>query len=177
MENLQLNEVCETTAKKDSEGTTLFTITGLKPEFANEKVIIIPNGATYVAYGAFRNCMAEVIVLPSGLKSIDEYAFTYCRNLKKVYVPDTVSTVKRNAFNSCPLLEIYCQGAPTDGWAKPKPNDVDVYAAMEAFNFHRSGGSFEDDPSRFSNAEDGYNPDDRPVHVNVERSEFLKSLN
>ncbi len=41
------------------------------------------------------------VTIPSGVASIEEYAFKDCRNLSAVYIPASVKTIERGAFQNC----------------------------------------------------------------------------
>lgn len=50
----------------------------------------------------------ELIKLPSGLKTIGEYAFNLCTSLDNLELPASLTTIKTNAFRDCDnLTEIY----------------------------------------------------------------------
>lgn len=100
------------------------------------KAITIPDGITEVSGGAFCGCESltafegkfasrdgrclvvngELIAfapaglteysIPDGVSQVGEFAFACCHNLKKVFVPDSVSVIKRGAFFLTPLSSI-----------------------------------------------------------------------
>lgn len=97
----------------------------------NLKTVKFPSSLTYIGEKAFEgspNAFSEKLVLPEGLKTIDNYAFyknnsiteliipkgmttinegTFyeCKNLKKVELPETISVIARSAFCKCSSLE------------------------------------------------------------------------
>ena len=42
------------------------------------------------------------IVIPEGVKEIEEYAFALCTKLEKVTLPESLNRIAENAFVSCP---------------------------------------------------------------------------
>ena len=69
--------------------------------------IVIPSGIENIAPKAFMN-IDEVIsaVIEEGkLKSIPEYAFAGCKNLKTVILSDEITSVGNSAFEDCGALE------------------------------------------------------------------------
>ncbi len=61
------------------------------------------------------------VVLPSNLKSIDEYAFYNCNNLKSINLPDSLELIKYSAFYQCYELS-------TNLVIPPKVRSIDNYA-------------------------------------------------
>lgn len=54
------------------------------------------------------------ISFPSGLKTINEYAFYYCVSLEEIVIPDSVTKIGESAFESCHSLRVaYIPGTPT----------------------------------------------------------------
>lgn len=55
--------------------------------------------------GAFTGCRKLVrVTLPEGLKKISAMAFSGCTNLKKINIPSTVTYIGYSAFNNCKKL-------------------------------------------------------------------------
>ena len=56
---------------------------------------------------AFRSCtkMTNVFSIPSGLTTIDSYAFNLCSSLKSFTIPNNVTTIGTAAFSGCTALE------------------------------------------------------------------------
>lgn len=118
----------------------------------------------------------ETFIVPAGTTTIGEYAFANCANLRKVYIPASVTVIEKSAFENCPLLEIFCEGEPVDGWVDKTETEHLSYDITtpedDAFNFHRSGGSFtytrvERDVERHY----CWNISNRPVHTHVAASD------
>ena len=61
-------------------------------------------------YGAFSRCKnLKEIKLPESITNISVYAFYECSALKTVYIPSQVSSINASAFEKCETLEdVYC---------------------------------------------------------------------
>ena len=65
---------------------------------------------TIIPEGAFSRCRAlNCIVIPEGVTRIEPEAFYQCANLFSVYIPDSVVSVGRCAFLNVP--HIYYRGS------------------------------------------------------------------
>jgi len=157
----------------NEDGKRLMCFKRITPHY---KYIRVPEGITIVGGGAFRYAHVKYVLLPEGVEKIEAGAFKECRQLKKVYLPASVKTIGDETFLNCnKKLEIYCEGAPQEGWLDGEETVRKYYEDMtDAFNFHRSGGSFDDHyvVERVEITHNNYNPDKRPVHTNVPREEF-----
>lgn len=51
--------------------------------------------------GFFEGCNIEKIVLPHGVERIGHLAFSYCEQLKEIYIPRTVAYIDETAFMNC----------------------------------------------------------------------------
>ncbi len=68
--------------------------------------IVISDGVTNIAYGAFWGCSNAVSVdIADTVTSIGDYAFRYCSSLTSVEIPSGVVTIGRNAFADCTSLK------------------------------------------------------------------------
>lgn len=125
---------------------------------------------------AFRKCknLTEVI-LNAPTTSIYSDAFSGCDNLQRVYIPSSVNWIAENVFADCPKLEIFCEGEVGEYWVdKEVTRYSTVYSAEDdAFNFHRSSGSWSGHTVE-EKVRECWNPDNRPVHTNVTREQFDK---
>lgn len=138
--------------------------------------LYVPEGVRTVDAYAFSEVRAKNIVLPSTLENIYKAAFKGCTRLEKIYIPASVKKISDEAFLNDNLLEIYCEGEPAAGWLNGKPKKKVFYDDMtDAFNFHRSGGSFDDCyiVERVEITYNNFNPDNRPVHTFVPLKTFL----
>lgn len=68
--------------------------------------VVIPEGITEIAYGAFRYITIDDVKLPNSLVKIGQYAFAECYKLKKIDLPANLKTIDENAFFSSGLTSI-----------------------------------------------------------------------
>lgn len=132
------------------------------------------NGITYVGKNAFNGCSALTkVVLSQDVKTIEPYAFAYCSLLKSIYLPNSVDSIGENAFLGCDSLDIYCEGDVKDGFTDKTETTYSVsYSAEDdAFNFHRSSGSWNGHTS-VDERKLHWNPDGRPFHPFTSRKEY-----
>lgn len=73
----------------------------------NITYLYIPESVTTLEYGAL-SCMRPIteIKLPSGIKEIPDYLCQGCYELKKINIPDGVTSIGSNAFSNTDLEEI-----------------------------------------------------------------------
>lgn len=72
------------------------------------KSITLGDGVEYIGYGAFANSNSGIyesklseINFGKSLKSISEYAFENCQNLKELRLPPSLKTIDKQAFKGC----------------------------------------------------------------------------
>ncbi len=120
-------------------------------------------------------------VVPDGVTRIGKEAFMDSSRLQRIYIPKSVAVIERDAFKGCGNAEIFCEDAPQEDWVCGMRKETVSYEIVtpedDAFNFHRSGGSFtstriEREEETFHN----WNPDARPVHTHVPREETVNWL-
>lgn len=64
--------------------------------------VVIPSGVTTIDSWAFKGCHdLTSVVIPNGVTAIDDYAFYECDNLTSVTIPDSVSEIGNCAFSDC----------------------------------------------------------------------------
>ena len=128
-----------------------------------------------IAEQAHANESMKYFIVPDGVTSIGKEAFRSCVGLRKIYIPKSVTEIGDGAFRNCGQAEIYCENAPQAGWVYGIRKETVRYEITtpedDAFNFHRSGGSFtsttvEREVERFHN----WNPEGRPVYTHVPKS-------
>ena len=67
--------------------------------------IVIENGVTSIAGGAFYNCSALVsVVIPQSVAAIGSNAFADCNTLKNITIPENVSIIEYGTFSDCESL-------------------------------------------------------------------------
>ncbi|MBQ8690063.1 MAG: leucine-rich repeat domain-containing protein [Clostridia bacterium] len=73
---------------------------------------------TFIDEYAFSGCRSLTsITIPDGVIIIDEYAFSGCDNLTSATIPDSVTVIGKYAFYGCYNLTIYCEDASKpSGW-------------------------------------------------------------
>lgn len=92
------------------------------------KTIILNDGTTKLAYGAFASSSATYIRLPDTLTTIDQHAFEDCTSLKHLFIPKSVTSVSiydpssgKNTVTMSPLwgcstsLALYTDGTDMPG--------------------------------------------------------------
>lgn len=66
------------------------------------KNIILPNGIKIIEDEAFTSCSDLISInIPENVVSIGDYAFHGCRNLKSIDIPSTVNSIGLNTFFAC----------------------------------------------------------------------------
>ena len=114
--------ICKTTVSQE--------IIPVLSESQGLKFDLYPDGSGYSVKG-IGTCTDEIVVIPKTYNGkpvgdIDDYAFAGCENIKKVYIPESVTCIGMYAFFSCTSLE-YIE----------LPNSL-VSIFEEAFGFCRS---------------------------------------
>lgn len=69
------------------------------------KDLIIPDGVTTIPMAAFQRSNISSVTIPSSVESIKYGAFTYCENLRNVYLNEGLVSVGEYAFAWCESLE------------------------------------------------------------------------
>ncbi|MDR1119812.1 MAG: leucine-rich repeat protein [Dysgonamonadaceae bacterium] len=86
----------------DNNGILTISGTGAMPNYSSRSSEQSP------WYGS--PSIKEVKIL-EGVTSIGEYAFTYCRNLTSITIPESVKTIENNAFLDCGLKSVTVPGS------------------------------------------------------------------
>ncbi|MBP3762213.1 MAG: leucine-rich repeat domain-containing protein [Ruminococcus sp.] len=69
-------------------------------------VLIIPDGVTSIGDEAFSYCESlKSVTIPDSVTSIGDLAFLHCTNLTSVTIPDSVTSIGKCAFLECESLE------------------------------------------------------------------------
>ena len=67
--------------------------------------VVIPEGVKSIEDGAFCDCCdVTEVVIPKGATSIGQYAFGHCEKLTSVTIPKGVTTIRGRAFEGCAHL-------------------------------------------------------------------------
>lgn len=67
---------------------------------------VIPDGATDVGEGAFKNCIGlQSVVIPDSVTKIWSSAFGVCTSLKSIVIPDSVTKIGWSVFSYCTSLQ------------------------------------------------------------------------
>ncbi len=74
--------------------------------------LVIPEGVTSIGQSAFSGCSGLTsITIPASVTSIDEYAFVNCSGLTSITIPEGVTSIGRDAFYYCEALkDVYYEG-------------------------------------------------------------------
>jgi len=68
--------------------------------------IVIPEGATYIPYGAFSQCSKlEKITIPDSVTIIGDNCFSHCTSLKSIVLPKDLTIVEDHTFAFCSALK------------------------------------------------------------------------
>jgi len=70
------------------------------------KRVILPEGLTSICNGAFSNfALMTECNIPDGVTKIGSSAFSDCSSLKHMFLPNSVDTIGASAFNECKALD------------------------------------------------------------------------
>ena len=76
------------------------------PQGKENENFVIPSGVTSIGELAFSNCIdLQKITLPSSVTNIGERAFSYCNNLQEITLPSGVTSIGDFAFVGCDNLQ------------------------------------------------------------------------
>ena len=87
-----------------------YTVTGVENmDTSNIKKIVMPDTVTYIgecAFGDYDDSVPlEEIVLSKNLKTIGQFAFSRCFELKSIDIPESVTEIENGAFSGCYSLK------------------------------------------------------------------------
>lgn len=91
----------------------------------------MPSTLTVIGDRAFENCEAVIINIPESVKSIGDFAFFECNNIKDISIPANVNSIGTGAFAGCDALE----GFYVD-------SDNEVYTALDRCLFNKKEKEF-----------------------------------
>ena len=69
------------------------------------KKIIVENGITSIGDGAFNDCQAEEVEIADTVTKVSDFAFSGCRKLKRIVIPEAVNYLGVECFVNCDELE------------------------------------------------------------------------
>ena len=96
------------------QGNSLETVTGLEntqittiPDSMfrsqskwKDKVVRLPDTVISIGQYGMADCAFEVLILSPNMTTIGVEAFVNCRSIREVYIPETITTIKANAFSN-----------------------------------------------------------------------------
>ena len=89
---------------------------------------MIPDGVASIGNYAFSGCTSLTsITIPDGVTSIGEAAFDSCTSLTSIVVSDSVTTIDKRAFNNCYNLTTVYYGGTSIDWNDISIDDGDGY--------------------------------------------------
>ncbi len=101
--------VSESNAKYKDINGVLYTKDGkeliLYPCFKTDETFVIPKGVESIADYAFSGCKFTNITIPKGVTSIGKWAFSSCANLTSIVIPRGVTEIKAGTFFACLKLK------------------------------------------------------------------------
>ena len=71
--------------------------------------LMLPANLDTVAAEAFLGAAVQQVILPDGLSQIDERAFADCSELLQISMPDSITFIAENAFESSNWVEFICE--------------------------------------------------------------------
>lgn len=122
----------------DEGGTRLY----IYPSGKTTAHYSVPSGVTAIGGASFFNDHLKSIVLPYGVDTIEEYAFSFCDSLTSIVIPESVFSIGDNAFpTNGNLVVTVVSGSYAHGWCTT--NDIPCNPAAsnpEDFSFSVSRG-------------------------------------
>lgn len=68
------------------------------------KIVTIPADVKIIDKMCFISTDVKEVILPEGVESIEERAFSCCNKLRKINFPETLNAIKERAFYGCVSL-------------------------------------------------------------------------
>lgn len=95
-----------------SIGVGAFNYSGLQE-------ITIPKNVTYIGEsGAFQESDLQTVEFADGIKEVPKFMFEGIHSLSEVIIPQSVSTIRSNAFNSCEGLKVVTYAGTAEQYAE-----------------------------------------------------------
>ncbi len=136
-----VNEAYIVEVDKDLTGTVVI------PKTVTQDGIVYT--VTVIDEGAFEECQLSAVVIPDGVRLIDEDGFSSCKNLTAVYIGKNIERIGESVFGGCDALRDFTILAGTP----PEVNrhdpimpelraQVTLHAPTEVLGFYRSDDPF-----------------------------------
>ena len=97
-----------------------YAFAGYSYNYGNSSLTSITFGEnshlTSIGNYAFQNCNLTSITIPDGITSIENGAFTTCRNLTSITIPNSVANIREDAFYNCSSLTSITFNGTTAQW-------------------------------------------------------------
>jgi hypothetical protein len=99
------NNVPVTAIAKDAFANDVFTIDGKIYKSHTIKKVILPTGIKEIENFAFNECIdLQEIIIPNTTTKIGKGAFMNCASLKQIALPDNIKVIEDNTFTGCASL-------------------------------------------------------------------------
>lgn len=84
--------------------------------FTNLSHITIPSSVISIGVNAFCSCrQLKGVIIEEGVKRIEDYCFSTCFNIEKIYLPKSIQYLGRDIFQyNKPIIHIYYNGLEKD---------------------------------------------------------------
>ena len=105
--------------------TRSVTITYTAQEESEQTALRLPEDLTAIDEETFLNTAAETVYCPEGLTTIGPRSFAECEELRRVFIPASVTSIDATAFKDCGDLWIIA----------PKGSYAETYAAQHTLKF------------------------------------------
>lgn len=97
--------------------------------FENSNLRLLPK----YAFGNNLTKCLESVDLPKGLKVLPAYCFDECKNLKEVFLPDSLELIGKGAFNGCDKVKLIANFRKDKKIKAPK-EDFEFFKRHLVFN-------------------------------------------
>ncbi len=110
------------------ESVTEISLKVLGPLTIGVKIIVIPETYKIIHGHAFEFCKFEEVYVGNSVEEIRENAFSGCRNMTKIYLPDSLTYIGDGAFEYCEDLVIFCStGSYAEKYAIDNELSYEIY--------------------------------------------------
>ncbi len=105
--------------------------------------VTIPKSVNAIGEGAFASSYVDGIVIPDGVETLEENVFSGCTNLNQLYIPSSVTAIKKGAFKDAPLSKEVFLGASGDDWSAVATDETDNETLLNAEKYFGIPGAFD----------------------------------